>query len=306
MNETTTFGFEKPEVGYVDVEVANFREHFEGRGLLDQVVRRGAQQMLQKAIDAEVQNFVEEHAGRRDRNGHRLVVRNGHKPARKIVTGAGALEIQQPRVRDHSPNPEERVPFSSAILPPYLRRSKAIEEFIPWLYLKGISTGDFSEALTTLLGERAKGLSPNVIVRLKDQWSAEYEEWNRRGLTGKQYLYIWADGIYVNVRLEDTENQRQCLLVVMGAPTDGHKELIAVMDGYRESEQSWYELLIDWKQRGLTLAPQLATGDGALGFWAALRKVYPETREQRCWVHTIRTQSSINYVRRRRFRRPAA
>jgi putative transposase len=285
MTETTTFDRGNPGVGYVDREVANFREQFEGRAILDQLVRQGAQQMLQKAIEAEVQEFLEQHADRRDPKGNRLVVRNGQKPARKIVTGAGALEVQQPRVRDNSPDKDQRVQFSSAILPPYLRRSKAIEEFIPWLYLKGISTGDFSEALQSLLGEQAKGLSPNVIVRLKEQWTAEYDEWNRRDLTGKQYVYLWADGIYVNVRLEDTENKRQCMLVVMGATADGHKELIAVLDGYRESEQSWTELLVDLQQRGLTLAPQLATGDGALGFWAALRKVYPETREQRCWVH---------------------
>lgn len=288
MNETTTFGLEFPEASHADVEVVTFREAFEagdGRGLLDQLVRRGAQQMLQKAIEAEVQEFIEQHQDRRDEEGNRLVVRNGHKPARKIVTGAGALEVRQPRVRDHSPSQDQRVQFSSAILPPYLRRSKAIEEFIPWLYLKGISTGDFSEVLASLLGEQAKGLSPNVIVRLKEQWLAEYDAWNRRDLTGKQYVYLWADGIYVNVRLEDTENKRQCILVVMGATAEGHKELIAVMDGYRESEQSWYELLIDLRQRGLSLAPRLATGDGALGFWAALRKVYPETREQRCWVH---------------------
>ena len=289
MIETTTFDRGTPGVSYVDLEVANFREQFEGgnegRDLLDQLARRGAQQMLQQALEAEVQEFLEQHQERRDNNGKRLVVRNGHKPSRKVVTGAGALEVQQPRVRDNSPNKDGRVQFNSAILPPYLRRSKAIEEFIPWLYLKGISTGDFSEALAKLLGEQAKGLSPNVIVRLKDQWTAEYEEWNRRDLTGKQYVYIWADGIHVNVRLEDTENKRQCMLVVMGATADGHKELIAVMDGYRESEQSWKELLIDLQQRGLTLAPQVATGDGALGFWAALRKVYPQTREQRCWVH---------------------
>jgi putative transposase len=285
MIETTTLDSTMPGVSYVDLEVANFREQFEGRDLLDQLVRRGAQQMLQQAIEAEVQEFLEQHQDRQDEHGNRRVVRNGHKPSRKIVTGAGALEVKQPRVRDNSPNKDQRVQFSSAILPPYLRRSKAIEEFIPWLYLKGISTGDFSEALQSLLGEQAKGLSPNVIVRLKEQWTSEYEQWNRRDLTGKQYVYLWADGIYVNVRLEDTENQQQCLLVVMGATEDGHKELIAVMDGYRESEQSWRELLIDLKQRGLTLAPQLATGDGALGFWAALRKVYPQTREQRCWVH---------------------
>ena len=285
MIESTTLDSTMPGVSYVDLEVANFREQFEGRDLLDQLVRRGAQQMLQQAIEAEVQEFLKQHQDRQDEHGNRLVVRNGHKPSRKIVTGAGALEVKQPRVRDKGPAKDQRVQFSSAILPPYLRRSKAIEEFIPWLYLKGISTGDFSEALQSLLGEQAKGLSPNVIVRLKEQWTSEYEQWNRRDLTGKQYVYLWADGIYVNVRLEDTENQQQCLLVVMGATEDGHKELIAVMDGYRESEQSWRELLIDLKQRGLTLAPQLATGDGALGFWAALRKVYPQTREQRCWVH---------------------
>jgi len=293
MDETTTFDIREPEV---EAEVACFREHFEGRGLLDQVVQRGAQRMLQAAIEAEVQEFLQENESRRDAGGKRLVVRNGHQPARKIVTGAGALEVRQPRVRDNSPNLDERVQFTSAILPPYLRRSRAIEEFIPWLYLKGISTGDFSEALQSLLGERAKGLSANVIVRLKEQWTAEYEAWNRRDLTGKQYVYIWVDGIYVNVRLEDTENKRQCLLVMMGVTVDGHKELMAVMDGYRESEQSWYELLVDLKQRGLTLAPQLATGDGALGFWAALRKVYPETREQRCWVH--KTANVLNKLPR--------
>ncbi|HZI77019.1 MAG TPA: IS256 family transposase, partial [Gemmatimonadales bacterium] len=284
MVETTTLDRGLPGECQVNREVANFREQFEGRDRLDQLVRQGAQQMLQQAIEAEVQEFLQEHQQRRDQGGKRLVVRNGYKPSRKIVTGAGVLEVEQPRVRDNSPDQHERVQFSSAILPPYLRRSKAIEEFIPWLYLRGISTGDFSEALQTLLGEQAQGLSPNVIVRLKEQWTTEYEEWNRRDLTDKQYVYLWADGIYVNVRLEDTENKRQCLLVVMGVTLEGHKELVAVMDGYRESEASWSELLVDLQQRGLTLAPQLATGDGALGFWAALRKVYPQTREQRCWV----------------------
>jgi putative transposase len=284
MNQTTVFRPGVPEE-QVDLEVANFREQFEGRDLLDVVVRRGAQQILQQAIEAEVQAFLQQHQDRRAADGRRLVVRNGHQAARKIVTGAGALEVRQPRVRDNSPRASERVQFSSAILPPYLRRSKAIEEFIPWLYLRGISTGDFSEALQTLLGEPAKGLSPNVIVRLKEQWTTEYEQWSRRDLTGQQYVYLWADGIYVNVRLEDTENKKQCLLVVMGATAEGHKELLAVQDGYRESTQSWIELLVDLQRRGLTLAPKLATGDGALGFWAALRQVYPETRAQRCWVH---------------------
>jgi len=272
------------EVSADDSEVLQFRAQFEQRSPLDQIVRDGAQKMLQAAIENEVDVFVAAHDGRRDESGNRLVVRNGHLPSREIVTGAGKLEVQQPRVRDNSVDPENRVHFSSWILPPYLRRSKSIEEFIPWLYLRGISTGDFSEVLQKLLGEEAKGLSANVIVRLKEQWSAEYEEWSRRDLQ-EQYVYIWADGIYANVRLEDTENKRQCLLILMGAKADGHKELIAVADGYRESEQSWYELLIGIKQRGLVVDPKLAVGDGALGFWAALRKVYPETREQRCWLH---------------------
>jgi len=188
-------------------------------------------------------------------------------------------------VRDNSPDKEQRVRFSSSILPPYLRRSKSINELLPWLYLKGISTGDFSEALQSLLGPDVKGLSPNVIVRFKEEWSQEYESWSHQDLSQKRFVHIWADGIYVNARLEDIENRRQCMLILMGATEDGRKELIAVVDGYRESEQSWHELLTGLKQRGLQLAPQIAVGDGALGFWAALRKVFPETREQRCWVH---------------------
>jgi putative transposase len=296
MDETTAFDLQNPEYSSLDREVASFREQFDGRAMLDKLVRQGAQQMLQSAIEAEVDDFLKQHQGRRDERGNRLVVGNGYKPPRRVVTGAGPLEVQERRVRDNSPNKDERVHFSSAILPPYLRRSRVIEEFIPWLYLKGISTGDFSEALQPLLGEQAKGLSPNVIVRLKEQWMAEYEEWSRRDLADKQYVYIWADGIHVNVRLEDTENKRQCLLVVMGATAEGYKELLAVMDGYRESEQSWYELLMDLKQRGLAMAPKLATGDGGLGFWAALRKVYPETREQRCWVH--KTANVLNNLPR--------
>jgi putative transposase len=249
MDETTAFDLQNPEGSGLDREVGSFREQFDGRAMLDKLVRQGAQQMLQSAIEAEVDDFLKQHQGRRDERGNRLVVGNGYKPPRRVVTGAGPLEVQERRVRDNSPNKDERVHFSSAILPPYLRRSRVIEEFIPWLYLKGISTGDFSEALQPLLGEQAKGLSPNVIVRLKEQWAAEYEEWNRRDLTDKRYVYIWADGIHVNVRLEDTENARQCLLVVMGATADGYKELLAVMDGYRESEQSWHELLIAQRAR---------------------------------------------------------
>ena len=240
-----------PECGELDAEVLQFRAQFEGRSELDELVRRGAQQMLQTAIEKEAADFIERHQDRRDEHGNRVVVRNGYKPAREVLTGAGPLEVQQPRVRDNTPEKENRVEFSSKVLPPYLRRSKSLNELIPWLYLKCVSTGDFSNALQALLGQDAKGLSPNVVVRLKEQWSQEYEQWSRRDLHGKQYAYIWVDGIYVNARLEDTENRRQCMLVVMGATPDGRKELVAVVDGYRESEQSWYELLIGLKQRGL-------------------------------------------------------
>jgi transposase-like protein len=181
-------------------------------------------------------------------------------------------------------------------LPAYLRKSPAIEELIPWLYLKGISTGDFSEALQALLGPDAKGISATVIVRLKEQWSQEYDMWCQRDLSAKHYVYLWADGIYAKIRLEDEANSKQCLLVLMGATAQGEKELIAVVDGYRESEQSWSELLLDLKQRGLTQAPKLAVGDGALGFWAALRKLFPETKEQRCWVH--KTANVLNNLPR--------
>lgn len=269
----------------LDSEVLAFRSQFEDQSPLDGLVRRGAQQMLQAAINAEVEAFLETHQDRRDERGRRLVVRNGHLPAREILSGAGPLEVQQGRVRDNSPDPEARVRFSPRVLPAYLRRTDAIEELIPWLYLKGVSTSDFTEALQVLVGEKAKGLSPNVIVRLKEQWTDEYDDWRRRDLSDKQYVYLWADGIYAKVRLADESNKKQCILVVMGATPDGQKELVAVLDGYRESEQSWSELLLDLKQRGLALAPKIAVGDGALGFWAALRKVFPETREQRCWVH---------------------
>jgi transposase-like protein len=269
----------------LDLEVVEFRAQFGERSPLDELVRHGAQQMLQTAIETEVDEFLVQHAERRDARGKRLVIRNGYLPSRELVTGAGRLEVEQPRVRDNSSKRKDRVRFTSSILPPYLRRSKAIDELIPWLYLKGISTGDFTEALQALVGEDAPALSPNVIVRLTSQWSGEYDVWSRRDLSDRQYVYVWADGIHVNVRLENEANQRQCLLVLMGATADGQKELIAVVDGYRESEQSWYELLLGLKNRGLVLAPKLAVGDGALGFWAALRKVYGETREQRCWLH---------------------
>lgn len=285
MTQVTKVSREKPEVVLDESEVVQFRAAFESRSVLDEIVRAGAQKMLQAAIEAEVDHFLETHADRCDAAGRRQVVRNGHLPARELITGAGRIEVSQPRVRDRSPDKEGRVRFSSSILPAYLRRTKSIEELIPWLYLKGISTGDFNEALQSLLGIDCPNLSANVIVRLKETWSKEYDEWSRRDLSEKRYVYVWADGIHVNVRLEDDANKRQCILVLMGATADGHKEIMAIMDGYRESEQSWYELLITLTQHGLAVAPEIAVGDGALGFWAALRKVFPTTREQRCWVH---------------------
>lgn len=266
-------------------DVLGFHSPEDSRSPMDELIRQGAQKMLQAAINAEVEAFLERHSERVDEQGRRRVVRNGHLPARDVLTGAGPLQVKQPRVRDNSPDKNQRVQFSPGVLPSYLRKSPALEELIPWLYLKGISTGDFSDALKALVGEGAKGLSPNVIVRLKEQWSQEYEVWMKRDLSDKQYVYLWADGIHVNVRLEDEANKRQCMLVLMGATAEGRKELIAVQDGYRESEACWSELLVGLKQRGLSIEPKLAIADGALGFWAAVRKIFPAIEEQRCWVH---------------------
>jgi transposase-like protein len=249
--------------------------------VLTDVLRQGAQQLLAQAIDAEVADWIERHQHYRDDDGRRQVVRNGHLPERTITTGLGPVAIKQPRVHDRRPA-EERQKFTSAILPPYLRKTKSVEELLPWLYLKGVSTGDFSEALAALLGPDAKGLSATTITRLKAIWEKEYHDWSKRSLAGKQYVYVWADGVYFNIRLE---GGRQCILVLMGATADGKKELIAIQDGQRESEQSWKELLLDVQSRGLTIEPKLAIGDGALGFWKAVRQLWPDVREQRCWVH---------------------
>ena len=254
------------------------------RSCLDQILQTGAQEMLGRAIENEVAAYVSARSDLVDENGRRLVVRNGHLPERSILTPMGTIPVKQPRVRDRR-DADEREGFQSSILPPYLRKTKSLEDLLPWLYLKGISTGDFSEALQALLGPDAPGLSATTITRLKAGWEHEYKDWSKRSLRSKQYVYVWADGVYFNIRLEDPGNSRQCILVLMGATAEGKKELIAVVDGYRESEQSWYELLQDVKQRGLAIAPKLASGDGALGFWKAMRKVYPATRMQRCWVH---------------------
>ncbi len=258
------------------------------RDVLTQILNEGAQRLLAAALNAEVDEYLQRFEQARDGRGHRVVVRNGYLPERTIQTGIGAVRVAQPRVEDRRPS-DEREPFTSKILPPYLRRTKSMEDLIPWLYLKGISTQDFPEALSALLGPQAKGLSPNTITRLKDVWASEYASWNRRSLAGKRYVYLWVDGIYFNVRLEE---DRTCILVVMGATADGKKELLAVHDGVRESEQSWLEVLTDLKARGLKNGPDLAIGDGALGYWAALPKAFAKCRVQRCWVH--KTMNVLN------------
>jgi transposase-like protein len=252
-----------------------------GQDVLTEVLRDGARRMLAQAIEAEAAAWIADHAHLKDDSGCRQVVRNGHLPERTIQTGIGPIEVQQPRVRDRRPA-GQREAFTSAILPPYLRKTRSLEELIPWLYLKGVSTGDFAEALRALLGPAAAGLSATTITRLKAVWEGEHQAWARRSLAGKRYVYVWADGVHFNIRLE---GGRQCILVLMGATADGKKELIALADGYRESEQSWKELLLDVRARGLDVEPSLAIGDGALGFWKAMRQVWGTTREQRCWVH---------------------
>ena len=245
---------------------------------LEEIVRKGAQKMLQLALENEVDEFLARFGTTRTGDDQRAIVRNGHLPERAVQTGVGSLLVKQPRVRDKRGLKK----FISTILPPYLRRSPSIDTLIPLLYLKGISTSDFSEALGAILGENAKGLSPTNIVRLKEGWESEYKEWSLRDLSDKHYVYICADGIYFNVRLQD---DRPCVLVIIGALPDGTKELVAVYDGHRESKESWKAVLEDLKRQGLAKAPSLAIGDGALGFWAALEESFPSTRQQRCWVH---------------------
>ena len=249
--------------------------------LLEEIIREGARKVLQAAIEHEVGAYIDMFKGLKDETGRRMVVRHGFLPERDLLTGIGPLSIKQPRVRDK----REGKAFTSAILPRYMRRVPSLDNLIPVLYLKGISTGDFTEALEAILGENAKGLSASTVVRLKREWEQDFRAWAKRDLTGTRYVYFWADGIHFNVRLEDTENKRQCILVIIGAREDGTKELVAVLDGYRESKLSWMELLSSLKERGLSQGPMLAIGDGGLGFWAALREAYPDCEEQRCWVH---------------------
>lgn len=249
---------------------------------LTEVLRHGARALLAQAVEAELSAWLESHADKRTEDGRRRVVRHGHLPEREIMTGIGPVTVRCPRVRDRVGKAAERFRFWSAILPRYARRSKSLEVLIPILYLKGVSTGAFEEALTALLGKDASGLSASTISRLKEAWLEEHVRWSKRDLSAQRYVYFWVDGIHVQARLED---DAQCLLVIVGATPEGKKELVGLIDGVRESAQSWRELLLDLKRRGLTIAPEIAVADGALGFWQAVEEVWPKTRGQRCWVH---------------------
>jgi putative transposase len=246
---------------------------------LDELAREGARRMIEAALQLEVEQYLDRLRDMRDERGRALAVRNGRARERKVTVGAGTMAIRAPRVHDR--RPDQR--FTSQILPPYMRRSPAVDEALPALYLRGLSTGDFSEGLAALVGPEGAALSATTITRLLQSWQEEYTSWRQRSLEGRDYVYVWADGLYFNVRLEE---DRLACLVLIGVRMDGNKEVIAIEDGYRESTESWASLLRDLKRRGMP-APVLAVGDGALGFWAALREVYPEAREQRCWVHKI-------------------
>jgi transposase-like protein len=248
---------------------------------LTDLLRRGARDLIAQAVEAELNSFLTAHADQTDASGRRRLVRHGHLPEREVQTGIGAVPVKVPRVRDRAPE-GGHLKFTSTILPPYLRRSKSIEDLLPWLYLKGISTGDFSEALASLLGPDAPGLSASTITRLKADWWDDYERWSKRDLSARRYVYFWADGVYFTPRMDE---DRQCMLVIIGADEWGNKDVLGLVDGFRESTQSWRELLVGLKHRGLDVAPKLAVGDGAMGFWAALHEVYGKTGVQRCWVH---------------------
>ena len=273
-------------------QITPVQEQNDSKSILEKVLREGARQLLQKAIEAEVDSFLENYKSETDENGHRLAVRNGYHKDRSILTSMGPVEVKQPRVDDRKLR--ERYPdikFSSNILPKYLRRVPSIDNLVPALYLKGISTQDFPTALAAILGDSAKNLSSNTIVRLKKSWMQDYAEWSKRDLSNKKYVYFWADGIYFNVRLDDVSS---CILVIMAADDQGNKELLAVSDGFRESKESWSHMLHDLQRRGLRVNPSLAIADGALGFWSAIREIYPNTLEQRCWVH--KTANILNYL----------
>ena len=248
---------------------------------LTEVIAQSAKEILAAAVQAEARQWIVERSALRDQNGHRLVVANGYLPERQVLTGIGPVSIKQPRIEDRRPA-DQREKFDRKILPPYLRRTQSIDEAIPWMYLYGISTNDMADSLEALLGPVVARLSPTTVSRLVSQWQTQYAHWNQRSLADKNYVYIWADGVYFNIRIDDDASA--CILVIVGATADGNKEILAIADGYRESKQSWKAVLLDLKSRGLKAA-NLAIGDGAMGFWAAMEEAYPSTKGQRCWVH---------------------
>jgi transposase-like protein len=265
-----------------DDKVIGLRQPGEIDDPLSEIVRQGARSLLMQAVEAEVSTFLEDHSDASLADGRRRFVRHGHLPDRMIQTGIGAVEVRQPRVRDRGPSEHDGLGFSPSILPKYARRTRSLDALIPWLYLKGISSGDFQQALTALLGADAPNLSADAVLRLRKSWRQEQERWEQCDLSARRYVYLWADGIYFQARMDEAS---QCMLVIIGATPEGRKELVGFTDGYRESAQSWRELLVDLKARGLAIAPELAIADGGLGFWAALREIFPTTKEQRCWVH---------------------
>ena len=265
--------------------VISLEKPVENEDILTRLLRQGAKDLLTRAVEAELAGFLAQYQEMTDSQGKQAIVRNGYLPEREILTGIGEVSIKVPRTRDRS---GQGIQFHSELLPPYIKRTKSLETVLPWLYLKGVSTGDFSEALAALVGKDANGLSAGTISRLKQIWSQEYDSWRQRDLSTRRYVYLWADGIYFNIRGEDA---KQCMLVIVGVSEQGDKEFLAIEDGYRESEQSWTEVLLDLKGRGLR-QPKLAIGDGALGLWKAVTKVFGKTRCQRCWVH--KTKNILN------------
>src|SRR6476660_4846412 len=250
---------------------------------LSELAREGARRMLAQVLVAEADAFVAMCKDLKLPDGHDRIVRHGHGPDRTIQTGVGPVEVRRAKVRDRGDvGTQEKIRFTSSILPKWARRTKSLDALLPVLYLRGVSMGDFQEALAALLGKDAPNMSPAVIARLRDTWQADYARWQRRDLAARHYVYLWADGIYLQARMEP---QAECMLVLIGATPEGRKELVGFQVGLRESAQSWRELLVDLKARGLAIAPELATGDGALGFWKSLEEVFPTTRLQRCWVH---------------------
>jgi putative transposase len=250
---------------------------------LTEILRQGARNLVIQAVEAEFASFLQSHAHEKLGDGRKRIVRHGHLPERNVITGIGAIPVKVPRSRDRKVNSKEEViRFASQLLPPYVRRSKSVEVAIPYLYLKGISSGDFSQVMPVLLGKDAVGFSADTVLRLRQQWKEELSQWNKRRLDSRNYIYLWVDGIYFQARMED---DKQCILVIIGATPEGKKELVGFLDGYRESTQSWRELLLDLKARGLSIPPKLAIGDGAMGFWGALEEVWSQTAHQRCWVH---------------------